>query len=106
MRHNYLDQIFHNMNRTGRYIYDSIRKQVVKISGTPEVDSALGRESCWFPKTGKYYDTMAARTFHSKTEKRAWMQAKGIREIESDWHNPLKGLAESRDRGKKVHVVL
>ena len=89
------------MNQTGHYRLIDGHWQ--KVSESAQVESALGRTSCWFPRNGaKYFDTMAQRTFHNKQEKRQWMQEKGVREIEADWHNPLKGLAESRARGQKV----
>ena len=90
------------MSYTGHYVYDETLRKLVKVSETTSIPSALGHSSCWFPKTGKYFDTMAQRTFHDKSEKRAWMKAKGIREIDAG-PNPLRGLAESRDCRQRKH---
>jgi hypothetical protein len=89
-------------NKTGKYIYDLEQKKVVKVSETPFVTSANGRHAVWFPSSGKYFDTMAQRTFHTKEEKKAWMQDKGVIEVGAG-SNPLKGLAESRDCRQRKH---
>ena len=78
----------------------------MKVSERPVMfKSSLSRTSCWFPSHGHpYFDAQAHRTFHDKAEKRAWMQEKNVVEVERG-PNPLRGLAESRDRSAKAFVM-
>lgn len=93
-------------HRTGHYRWDSIVKTFVKVSESAHRDDPMGRDACWFPKRGTaYYDPQAARWFHGKPEKRAWMREKNVVEVERG-PNPLRGLAESRDRSAKTFVVV
>ena len=83
------------MSRTGRYVWDEQTRQLVKVSDT--VPSAYRdlRNGVWWPQgESSYYDRQAARTFHSRAGKAAWMREKGVIEHGTTYQNPLRGLAE------------
>jgi len=87
--------------KTGHYVLDEQTRKLVRVSDRPlYFQSALSSDAAWFP--GPYFDKMAARRFESKAQKKAWMKEKGVKEVGASWQNPLKGLAESRARDKKL----
>lgn len=64
------------MSNTGVYKYNPETKEVEKVSeDIPGVPTQV-----YFPKSGKYYSENLGKTFHSKQEKRTYMQKKGIAE--------------------------
>ncbi len=59
-----------------RYKYNPETKELELIS---EKNGKL-KTQVWFPKSGKYYSESLGRTFHSKEEKRNFMEKKGFAE--------------------------
>ena len=91
------------MSKTGRYIYDLTLKQVVKISDTPCLESALSATAAYWKEP--HYDPIARQRFETKGQKKAWMAKHNVREISTQsWGNPLRGLAESGRRTPRVFV--
>lgn len=82
------------MSMTGRYLQDKSGR-LVKVSDHVPVHDADLRNGVWWPRgEDRYYDRQAARTFHSKQEKAAWMRKTNVIEHTPTWKNPLRGLAE------------
>jgi len=67
------------MSKTGRYIYDPVTKEMVKISGViPGIKSNV-----YFPETAHagYYSESCDTLFRSKNHKREVLKRKGWAEV-------------------------
>ncbi len=69
------------MNKTGTYIFDEQTRQVIKVSDDiPSIPKEV-----WFPKGGtKYFDKSLQKEFSSKTEKRDYLKAHGLFELQQN----------------------
>lgn len=68
------------MGKTGKYIYDPVTKEMVKVS-----DKARVKDHVFMPRdhihSGAHFENLGDKTFYTANEKRQYMKEKGIAEL-------------------------
>lgn len=68
----------------GKYVWDEVSRQLVKISDSVETPNAGLNGPVWFPNGGGYFDKALNRHFSTKQEKVDFMKANGIMQKAQD----------------------